>query len=94
MSNQDRSNLRNFGKGEVIGQTLGIGGLTGGFINMARNRPQPEVPGLTPVTPMPVPGQDDLSNIAAQRRSLADQLRRRGRLSTILSQPQSEPLGG
>lgn len=51
----------------------------------------PEVP---PATKMPVPGQDDLANIAARRRSVAAQLARRGRLSTILSQPQSEPLGG
>lgn len=54
---------------------------------------QPEI-APTPPTVMPVPGQDDLANIAARRRSVQAQLLRRGRLSTILSQPQNEPLGG
>lgn len=51
-------------------------------------------PAVTPVTPMPIPGQDDLANIAARRKSIEEQLFRRGRLSTVLSNPQSEPLGG
>lgn len=49
---------------------------------------------VTPVTPMPVPGQDDLASIAARRQSIQQQLARRGRVSTILSNAQNEPLGG
>ena len=56
--------------------------------------PQPGDTNPTPVTPMPIPGQDDLANIAARRKSIEQQLFRRGRLSTILSNPLSEPLGG
>lgn len=56
--------------------------------------PPPGPPVVTPVTPMPIPGQDDLTNIAARRKSIEEQLFRRGRLSTVLSNPQSEPLGG
>lgn len=54
----------------------------------------PASPVVTPVTPMPIPGQDDLANISARRRSIEEQIRRRGRVSTVLSSPQSEPLGG
>jgi hypothetical protein len=54
----------------------------------------PATPNVTPVTPMPIPGQDDLANISARRRSIEQQLARRGRLSTVLSNPQNEPLGG
>lgn len=56
--------------------------------------PPPGPPVVTPVTPMPIPGQDDLSNIAARRKSIEQQLFRRGRMSTVLSNPQNEPLGG
>jgi hypothetical protein len=56
--------------------------------------PPPTPPVVTPVTPMPVPGQDELANIEARRRSISEQLARRGRASTILSNPQTEPLGG
>jgi|SRR6267378_3424710 len=49
---------------------------------------------LPPPIAMPVPGQDDLANIASRRRSIQSQLARRGRLSTILSQGFYEPLGG
>lgn len=54
----------------------------------------PANPQITPVTPMPIPGQDDLASMAARRQSIQQQLFRRGRFSTILSDPQSEPLGG
>lgn len=54
----------------------------------------PPDPTVTPVTPMPVPGQDDLASIAARRQSIQQQLARRGRVSTILSNAQNEPLGG
>lgn len=43
---------------------------------------------------MPVPGPNSLDTIRARRLSIQAQLARRGRLSTILSQPQYEPLGG
>ncbi len=52
------------------------------------------VPEVAPPTPMPIPGQDTLEAVTARRRSIQAQLARRGRLSTILSQPQAEPLGG
>lgn len=55
---------------------------------------EPPVPAIPPPTPMPIPGQDDPTNIAARRRSIQAQLARRGRLATILTQPQAEPLGG
>src|SRR5258706_7435159 len=73
----------------ALDETFGVPPSPGdpGFIDTT-----PVVP--TPVTPMPVPGQDDLANIAARRRSIDEQLRRRGRVSTVLSSPQSEPLGG
>lgn len=54
----------------------------------------PGPPVVTPVTPMPIPGQDDLANISARRKSIEQQLFRRGRMSTVLSNPQTEPLGG
>src|SRR3977135_3654447 len=56
--------------------------------------PEPDTATPTPVTPMPIPGQDDLSNIAARRRYIEEPFRRRGRMSTVLSNPQAEPLGG
>lgn len=52
------------------------------------------VPTPEPVTPMPSP--TDATTQAARRRSIAEQLRRRGRASTILTSDvnTSEPLGG
>lgn len=52
------------------------------------------LPTPEPVTPMPSPTDADAQ--AARRRSIAEQLRRRGRASTILTSDvnTSEPLGG
>ena len=58
-----------------------------------RGTPDISQPAITPPTPMPIPGQDAIANIMARRASIAAQLARRGRLSTILSQSQPEPLG-
>jgi len=55
--------------------------------------PNINIPAIPGPTPMPIPGADDMSTILARRASISAQLARRGRLSTILSQPQSEPLG-
>ena len=54
--------------------------------------PAPLVP--TPVTPLAGNDPTDLNIIAARRRSIEEQMRRRGRMSTVLSSPQIEPLGG
>lgn len=54
----------------------------------------PDIPSVTAPTPMPIPGQDTLEAIRARRSSIQAQLARRGRLSTILSSPSFEPLGG
>jgi len=56
--------------------------------------PPPEPPVIPPPTPMPDPDLSSLGSIAARRRSIQAQLARRGRMSTILSQGQPEPLGG
>jgi len=56
--------------------------------------PEPDTVTPTPVTPMPGVDPTDLNTIAARRRSIEEQLRRRGRMSTVLSNPQAEPLGG
>lgn len=49
------------------------------------------VPAVTPPVPMP----DAKGNRDAKRRSIAEQLRRQGRASTILTdQSQSDALGG
>lgn len=89
--------------GPVAGSVAGPGGaVTGGVPGDPSNRSEADLPSIVepppppiePPTVMPVPGQDDLSNIAARRRSVREQLARRGRLSTILTQPQSQPLGG
>lgn len=51
-------------------------------------------PPIPPVIPMPDPDPSSQGSIAARRRSVQAQMLRRGRMSTILTQPQSEPLGG
>jgi hypothetical protein len=74
---------------QQLDKTLGVAPIEGdpGYV-------APPSLNVTPVTPMPVPGVDDLSNVAARRRSIEDQLRRRGRMSTVLGGAQTEPLGG
>lgn len=42
-------------------------------------------PAVKPVTEMPVPGKDNAQAKTAMRRSVAEQRRRRGRQSTILT---------
>ena len=67
-----------------------IGGI-GGTMLARRNAPSAP-PAPTPPTPMPTP--DDQQVQEAQRRSLAEQLARRGRASTILSDPQNSDVLG
>ena len=91
------SNITNVTK--KYGPSVLTGGLidpTLGTVSAGREATRPtdiSQPALTPPTPMPIPGQDSLANIMARRASIAAQLARRGRLSTILSQIQPEPLG-
>ena len=49
-------------------------------------------PAITSPPVMPTP--DDAAVKAAKRRSIAEQIRRRGRASTILESNQTETLGG
>jgi len=49
-------------------------------------------PTVEPQPPMPMP--DDESAQAARRRSIAAQRSRRGRVSTIFTQPEGQGLGG
>lgn len=51
--------------------------------------PTPERPSVPPVTPMP----DPMALEEAKKKSIIDQLARRGRASTILSQPSGGKLG-
>jgi len=51
-----------------------------------------EAPTVEPPPPMPMP--DDESAQAARRRSIAAQRSRRGRVSTIFTQPEGQGLGG
>jgi len=58
------------------------------------NRGDPEFDPVLPTPiPMPDPSPTSQASIAARRRSIQAQALRRGRMSTILSQAQSEPLG-
>ncbi len=71
----------------VAAQVL-IGGLAATTISSMiapkQSMPQaPQTPALTPPTAMPSPG--DATAKAAERASIAEQLRRRGRASTILT---------
>lgn len=73
----------------VVVQAL-VGGLAATAIGsmMAGNKGQPQTPSapsVTPPTPMPTPG--DASAEAARKASIASQLRRQGRASTILTDP-------
>jgi hypothetical protein len=72
----------------AIGATI-LGGVTGAVVaRRAQGGATPEPPPPPPPpTPMPTPGDDQ--SAAAQRRALAAQMGRRGRQSTILSQPDS-----
>lgn len=63
----------------------------GNEISKALTPKPPELPGavepLMAPTPMPVASPDDAAMQAAKRKSLAQQIARRGRASTILTQP-------
>jgi hypothetical protein len=75
-------------------QTSAVAGTAANVVDKPTPPPEEAPPEITPPTPMPIPGQDTLEAVTARRRSIQAQLARRGRLSTILSQPQAEPLGG
>lgn len=68
----------------VAAQVL-IGGMAANALSGALTPKQsmPQAPALTPPTAMPSPG--DATAKAAERASIAEQLRRRGRASTILT---------
>lgn len=72
----------------ALGATI-LGGVAGNAVarrsaSGAASDPPPPPP---PPAPMPTPGDDNTR--AAERRALAAQMARRGRSSTILSQPDS-----
>ena len=52
-----------------------------------------QMPDLTPLSATPMPSLGGPNTILAQRASVAEQLARRGRASTILTSPRSESLG-
>lgn len=53
--------------------------------------PKADAPAVTPPPIMPTP--DDAAMVAARKRSLAEQISRRGRASTILTNDNAEKLG-
>ena len=57
--------------------------LLGNALTGSKQSAAPQAPAVAPVTPMPTPG--DANTKAAERKSLSDQLARRGRASTILT---------
>ncbi len=57
--------------------------ITSGLNTYSSSNNMPPTPALTPPTAMPSPG--DATTKAAERASIAEQLRRRGRASTILT---------
>lgn len=70
---------------EVIGGAL-LSAVLGPVIKNifgGDNKAQPAAPAVTPPTPMPTPGDD--ASRAAKRQSLAEQMARQGRASTILT---------
>ena len=82
----------------LIGLLAGAAGATvlSGMMNQNQSTPAaaPAAPAVTPPTAMPTPG--DASTKAAERASIAEQLRRRGRASTILTDQAAttDKLGG
>ena len=67
--------------------TKAFTGLLGGILGGAQKAPEPPpepVPVVTPPTPVPLP--DDEAVAAAKRRSIAKQMQRSGRASTMLTQ--------
>ena len=84
----------------VMGLLAGAAGaslLTNMLAPDAPTQPSGPAPAVTPVTPMPTPG--DANSKAAKRASITEQMRRRGRASTILTDGTggpivNDPLGG
>lgn len=69
----------------IAAQAL-IGGVAANIVGNAmtpKASPQAPAPAVTPPTAMPSPG--DAAAKAAERASIAEQLRRRGRASTVLT---------
>lgn len=82
----------------AAGTAAGIGAATSGLLEKAGTSlvtglgsavatsllaPKPRVPTLAPVTPMP----DPLAQQEAKQRSMIEQMARRGRASTVLTNP-------
>lgn len=61
-----------------------VTGLVGGILGGADVPKVPDAPVVTPPTPIPLP--DDEAVAAAKRRSIAKQMQRSGRASTMLTQ--------
>lgn len=84
----------------VMGLLAGAAGATILGQMMAPDQPSGPsgpAPTVTPPTPMPTPG--DAASKAAKRQSITEQMRRRGRASTILTDGSggpavNDPLGG
>lgn len=79
-----------------VAVAIGVGVIGGGILAsaMTSSPSLPQPPQVTPVTPMPAP--DDAAINAAKAKSVSEQRRRRGRMSTILSDTAltDQPLGG
>ena len=78
----------------LIGLLAGAAGATVLSGMMNKQQSTPAAPAVTPPTAMPTPG--DATTKAAERASIAEQLRRRGRASTILTDQEAttDKLGG
>jgi len=79
----------------VLVQAL-VGGLAASAIGTALT-PKPSVPSIqapTVTAPTPMPTAGDASMQAAKKASIADQLARQGRASTILTDPLNQDSAG
>ena len=74
---------------KILGGVSGlVGGVLSGLLGGAAEQKAPEPPPAPVVTPppvMPLPDDDEIAKV--RKRSLAAQLARRGRQSTILTDP-------
>lgn len=84
--------------GLVKGVTKTVGKVASSVLGLEQPKPPAAVqqvldtpPAAEPVKPMPTPNDEAVR--ASQRRSIADQRRRRGRSSTILTAANSDTLG-
>lgn len=76
---------------EFVSILGGVGAAASGISALTADKPSAPPP-VAPPTPMPTP--DDSKVKAARSRSIAEQMVRQGRESTILTQGTEEKLGG